>query len=95
MASSSVDPLQLFQAALAYKPADSPGQAELLAALRESLEAHPHLLPVLCNTLLQTVANAEDSLLKRWVIDLIHYGIARAPLPPETRAQCTSCIASD
>ncbi|KAI0322800.1 Symplekin tight junction protein C terminal-domain-containing protein [Amylostereum chailletii] len=90
MASNNVDPLQLFQAALAYKPADSPGQADLLAALRESLEAHPHLLPVLCNTLIQTVANAEDSLLKRWVIDLLHFGIARAPLPLETRAQLAS-----
>jgi symplekin len=86
MASAPLDPLQTLQAAL-HKPANSQEQADLLAALRDSLEARPQPLPILCATLLNTLLSADDSLLKRWVLDLIHYGIARAALPPEARTQ--------
>jgi symplekin len=74
-----MDPLQALGAALSV-PADSKEQADLLAALRETLEAQPHPIPVLCNTLLKTAAGSNDSLLRRWVLDLLHFGIARAPL---------------
>jgi symplekin len=79
-----MDPLQALTAALSV-PADSKEQAELLAALRETLEAQPHPIPVLCNTLLKTVAGSNDSLLRRWVLELLHFGIARAPLSVDAR----------
>jgi hypothetical protein len=79
-----MDPLQALTAALSV-PADSKEQADLLAALRETLEAQPHPIPILCNTLLKTAAGSNDSLLRRWVLDLLHFGIARAPLAVDTR----------
>ncbi|KIP10039.1 hypothetical protein PHLGIDRAFT_28714 [Phlebiopsis gigantea 11061_1 CR5-6] len=78
------DPLQQLSAALAV-PADSKEQADLLAALRESLEARPGPIQVLCTTLVKTVSGAGDSLLKRWVLDLLHFAICRSTLPIETR----------
>ena len=85
-----MDPLQALTAALSV-PADSKEQADLLAALRETLEAQPHPIPILCSTLLKTAAGSNDSLLKRWVLDLLHFGIARAPLSVEARTNraCT------
>ncbi|TFY75979.1 hypothetical protein EWM64_g8033, partial [Hericium alpestre] len=83
------DPLQLLAAAVAA-PADSQQQADLLATLRESLEAHPQPLPILCTHLVKTVSAPGDSLLKRWVLDLLQYAICRAPLPVETRTQLAS-----
>ena len=79
-----MDPLQALSAALSV-PADSKEQADLLTALRETLEAQPHPIPVLCNTLLKTAAGSNDSLLRRWVLDLLHFGIARAPLAVDAR----------
>ncbi|KAL4250329.1 hypothetical protein ABKN59_005891 [Abortiporus biennis] len=84
-----IDPLQALSAALAV-PADSKEQAELLAALRESLEAHPGPIPILCTTLLKTVSAAGDSLLKRWVLDLLHFAICRSTLSIEARTQLAS-----
>ncbi|KAA1468855.1 hypothetical protein DENSPDRAFT_863857 [Dentipellis sp. KUC8613] len=80
------DPLHLLSSALTV-PADSKQQADLLATLRASLEAHPAPIPILCSTLIKTVAGAGDSLLKRWVIDLLHFAICRAPLAAEARTQ--------
>ena len=79
-----MDPLQALTAALSV-PADSKEQANLLTALRETLEAQPHPIPILCNTLLKTAAASNDSLLRRWVLDLLHFGIARAPLAVDAR----------
>lgn len=84
-----VDPLQALSAALAV-PADSKEQADLLATLRESLEAHPSPIPILCTTLVKTVAGAGDSVLKRWVLDLLHFAISGPALSVEARAQCAS-----
>jgi symplekin len=81
---AAVDPLQLLSAALQF-PADSKDQADLLATLRESLEARPHPIPILCTTLIQTVSGAGDSLLKRWVLDLLQFAICRSTLSWETR----------
>ena len=86
MASNPVDPLQQLSAALAV-PADSKEQADLLAALRESLEAHPNPIPILCTTLIKTVSGAGDSLLKRWVLDLLHFAICRSSLSLDARTQ--------
>lgn len=86
MASNSVEPLQTLSAALAVPP-DSKEQAELLAALRESLEAHPNPIPILCTTLIKTVSGAGDSLLKRWVLDLLHFAICRSTLSLDARTQ--------
>ncbi|GBE86574.1 hypothetical protein SCP_0904530 [Sparassis crispa] len=89
MASAPLDPLQALSAALAA-PADSKEQAELLAALRESLEAHQGPIPILCTTLIKTVFGAADSLLKRWVLDLLHFAICRSSLSVEVRSQLAS-----
>lgn len=84
--SNPVDPLQQLSAALAA-PADSKEQADLLATLRDSLETHPSPIPILCTTLIKTVSGAGDSLLKRWVLDLLHFAICRSSLSPEARTQ--------
>ncbi|KAI0954916.1 hypothetical protein AcW1_006666 [Taiwanofungus camphoratus] len=89
MASNPVDPLQALSAALAVPP-DSKEQADLLATLRESLEAHPSPIPILCTTLVKTVSGAGDSLLKRWVLDLLHFAICRSSLTLEVRTQLAS-----
>lgn len=86
MAGNPIDPLQALSAALAVPP-DSKEQADLLATLRESLEAHPAPIPILCTTLVKTVSGAGDSLLKRWVLDLLHFAIARSTLSQDVRTQ--------
>ncbi|KAH8111033.1 Symplekin tight junction protein C terminal-domain-containing protein [Phellopilus nigrolimitatus] len=84
-----MDPLQALQAAYSV-PADSKEQAELLANLRENLEIHSNYIPVLCSSLIRGVSGAQDSLLKRWTLDLLHYGISRANLPIEKRTELAS-----
>jgi len=86
MSSSPVDPLQMLQAALAA-PANSNEQAEVLATLRESLENHPTPIPILLQTLISVLVNPGDSLLKRWILDLLHFAICRANLSLEHRTQ--------
>lgn len=87
MASNAFDPLQTLQAALAV-PANSKEQADILATLREFLETHPGPIRILVGTLINNVANAGDSLLKRWVIDLFHFAVGRADIPVEQKTQC-------
>lgn len=81
-----MDPLQALQAAYSV-PADSAEQADLLSKLRENLEAYPSYIPVLCSSLIRGVSGAQDSLLKHWTLDLLHYGISRANLPVEKRTE--------
>ena len=82
---AAVDPLQQLSAALAA-PADSQEQADLLASLRESLENHPSL-SILCSPLIKTLSGAGDSLMKRWVLDLLHFAICKSSLSTEARTQ--------
>ncbi|KAI0343250.1 hypothetical protein BDW22DRAFT_1356862 [Trametopsis cervina] len=89
MASNPFDPLKALSAALAA-PADSHEQAEVLNTLREHLEAHPSPIPVLCTTLINTLSNAGDSVLRRWVLDLLHFAICRSNLSVEARTQLAS-----
>ena len=84
MAAAVVDPLQSLSAVLAAPP-DSKEQADLLTTLREFLEARPQPIPILCTTLIKNVTGANDSLLKRWVLDLLHFAICRSPLSMEVR----------
>ena len=84
-----VDPLQALSAALAVPP-NSKEQSDLLNALRENLEAHPNPIPILCTTLIKTLTGAGDSLRKRWVLDLLHFAIARSSLQLNARTQCKS-----
>ena len=84
MAAAVVDPLQTLSAALAAPP-DSKEQADLLTTLRESLEARPQPIPILCTTLIKNATGASDSLLKRWVLDLLHFAICRSSLNIEVR----------
>lgn len=89
MANEPIDPLHALSQALSV-PADSKEQADLLSSLRESLEAHPSPIPILCTSLIKTVSNAGDTLLKRWVLDLLHFAIARSTLSVDVRTQCAS-----
>ncbi|KAJ4494142.1 Symplekin tight junction protein C terminal-domain-containing protein [Lentinula lateritia] len=89
MASNPVDPLQTLQAALNTEP-NSKEQADLLASLRESLEAQPAPIRVLVPILISRVVNAGDSLLKSWVIDLFHYGLCRSSLSLDVKTQLSS-----
>jgi hypothetical protein len=86
MASVPFDPLKALSAALAA-PADSKEQADALGSLREHLEAHPSPIPVICTTLISTLSNAGDSVLRRWVLDLLHFAICRANLSVDARTQ--------
>jgi symplekin len=86
MVDNPADPLQILSAALSA-PAGSKEQADLLATLRESLEAYPSPIPILCTTLLGVVPGAGDSLLKRWVLDLLHFAISRSSLTLDARTQ--------
>ncbi|KAG5652626.1 hypothetical protein H0H81_004355 [Sphagnurus paluster] len=89
MASNAVDPLHTLQAALQVAP-NSNEQANLLASLREHLESAPAPIPILVGTLTGLIVNAGDSLLKRWVIDLLHFAICRSTLSLEQRTQMAS-----
>ena len=84
MAAAVVDPLQTLSAALAAPP-DSREQADILTTLRESLEARPQPIPIICTTLIKNVSGANDSLLKRWVLDLLHFAICRSSLGMDAR----------
>ncbi|KAF8074984.1 Symplekin tight junction protein C terminal-domain-containing protein [Lyophyllum atratum] len=86
MASNPVDPLHTLQAALKVSP-NSKEQADLLAVLREQLENAPAPIPILAGTLTGLIVNAGDSLLKRWVIDLLHFAICRSSLSIDQRTQ--------
>jgi symplekin len=85
---SAVDPLQTLQAAWTAQP-NSKEQADILASLREALELQPAPVTVLVGALIGYVVNG-DSLLKTWVIDLLHFAICRAPLSIDQRTQCSS-----
>ncbi|KAL0576456.1 hypothetical protein V5O48_005531 [Marasmius crinis-equi] len=85
-----VDPLRTLQAAL-NSPANSRQQAEHLRILRESLELQPAPIPILLSTFLSIIAgNAGESLLKTWVLDLLHFAICRSTLTMEQKTQVSS-----
>ncbi|KAF6752970.1 Symplekin tight junction protein C terminal-domain-containing protein [Ephemerocybe angulata] len=86
MANNPLDPLQALQAALTV-PQNSKEQADLLSSLRESLENHPSPIPVLVDYLLRLVVNAGDSLLKRWILELLQFAICRSTLSQDVRTQ--------
>lgn len=81
-----MDPLQALQQAYAEQ-ADSNEQADRLSQLREHLEDHPTYLPVLCSSLIRGIPGTQDSLVRRWTLDLLHYGLSRANLPIEKRTE--------
>ncbi|KAJ7066730.1 Symplekin tight junction protein C terminal-domain-containing protein [Mycena amicta] len=84
-----MDPLQTLQWALSV-PANSKEQADILGSLREALEHQPAPITVLVTTLIGFVVGATESILKNWVIDLLHFAICRAPLSLEQRTQLAS-----
>ncbi|KZT59495.1 hypothetical protein CALCODRAFT_430835 [Calocera cornea HHB12733] len=79
------DPLQLLSSALSA-PADSPLQAERLSELRVVLEKkQPSLIPIMISNLLPTTALSLDSVLKRWLLDLVLYALGSQTLDYGTR----------
>ncbi|KIY64034.1 hypothetical protein CYLTODRAFT_402460 [Cylindrobasidium torrendii FP15055 ss-10] len=83
---SGDDPLQTLKAALSA-PTDSPEQAERLGDVRRLLESKPALIRTLVGVLIGTVVKAADSLVKRWLVDLIHYALCRSSLSPDEKTQ--------
>ena len=83
---AEMDPLQALQAAYSV-PADSKEQEEVLSELRENLEANPSYIPVICSTLIRGLLGVQDSLIRRWTLDLLHYGISKSNLPVERRTE--------
>ncbi|EJD43771.1 hypothetical protein AURDEDRAFT_65903 [Auricularia subglabra TFB-10046 SS5] len=81
-----MDPLEVLKQALSA-PAGSEEQRTVLTTLRERLELQPGLIHPLCMTLIPTVAGSADSLMKAWVLDLLHYALSRSPLPVDAKAQ--------
>ncbi|CAK5273974.1 unnamed protein product [Mycena citricolor] len=88
-ASNPSDPLQTLRAALTAE-ANSKEQADILAALRESLELRPAPITVLAEVLIRFVVDGGDSLLKTWVLDLLQFALCRAQLTLEQRTQLAS-----
>jgi symplekin len=82
-----MDPLSALAAAIAVEP-NSKAQYDLLSDLRESLEAAPGPIPILCTTLFKQLVGSGDSLLKKWFLDLLHFAICRSNLTLEVRTQC-------
>lgn len=83
---AAIDP----SAALIYAlqcPTDSPEQSQALKGLRVLLENDIEALRTLCPTLLQTAMNMQDSIFKRWAIDLFHFSITTNSLSLEIRTQ--------
>ncbi|KAL1745870.1 Symplekin tight junction protein C terminal-domain-containing protein [Schizophyllum fasciatum] len=80
------DPLGMLQAALTAE-ANSPAQADILIALRATLEAAPAPIPILVSTLISNVASWGDSLLRTWVVDLLCFGICTPSLHVDQRTQ--------
>ncbi|KIO25859.1 hypothetical protein M407DRAFT_24815 [Tulasnella calospora MUT 4182] len=89
-----MDPVQELQKALSL-PEDSPQQIQLLATLREYLEQQPAPITVIIPPLLHTIVPAKDSAFKRWVIDILHFGLSRSTLPGETKAQLATSTLED
>ncbi|KZT34250.1 hypothetical protein SISSUDRAFT_1065486 [Sistotremastrum suecicum HHB10207 ss-3] len=86
-----VDPIQLFSAAI-NDPPNSAQQAQTLATLREALESQPNRLPMFLSTLVGSTARAENSLLKSWMLDLLHYALSQTTLNIDARTQCEEAI---
>ncbi|KAG8927139.1 hypothetical protein FRC02_008439 [Tulasnella sp. 418] len=81
-----MDPLAALTTALNL-PADSPEQVQVLSQLSADLEQQPASIPVLVTTFLPNVVSSKDSAFKRWVIDLLHFGVSRSSLTPEVKLQ--------
>ena len=86
-AAAPLDPLEQL-GAVANAPVNSAQQAEMLAALRESLEGHPTLATV-CSGFALGLLPGPDSLLRRWALDLVHFAIAKSALSTDARTKCT------
>ena len=88
---AAIDP----SAALIYAlqcPPDSPEQSQALKGLGVLLESDLEALKTLCPTLLQTAMNMQDSVFKRWAMDLFHFSITTNRISLETRTQRMSSL---
>jgi symplekin len=82
-----VDPLHALQAALTAPPG-SPAQRAQLATLRAALDATPGRILLLLQMLLPYCrVSAENSEMKRWVLDLFANALGRASLSVDQRVQ--------
>ncbi|EJU03654.1 hypothetical protein DACRYDRAFT_21169 [Dacryopinax primogenitus] len=85
LSAGTPDPLQLLSSALSA-PADSAEQGERLVQLRVVLENNrPSLIPIMISNLLPTTAMSVDSVLKRWLLDLVLYALGSQALDYNTR----------
>ena len=54
--------------------------------MRELLELQPALIHPLAGTLFPTVLPMPDSMLKFWVLDLVHFALSKSALQVEAKA---------
>ena len=80
-----LDPLEQMGAAV-NAPANSQEQADMLAALRDSLENSPSLATV-CSSFACGFLAGPDSLLRRWALDLVHFAICKSALSTDARTK--------
>lgn len=85
----AMDPLDVLKKALS-SPAGSDDQRTVLAQLRAQLEMQPALIHPLCTMLVSTIVTASDSLMKLWVLDLLHFALSRSTLGVDAKAQRVS-----
>ena len=86
-AAPPLDPLEQM-GAVVNAPANSKEQADMLDALRDSIENHPTLATV-CSGFALGILAGPDSLLRRWALDLVHFAIAKSALSTDARTKRT------
>ena len=87
-----MDPYAALTQALQEK-IDSPEQTKALVALRPWLEQQPAALPQLCPMLVKTVAAGEDSLFKRWALELYAFALGSSTIASDARTTSTCAYA--
>jgi hypothetical protein len=78
------DPYQALTVALA-KPAETVDQVKALQVVSDLLEQQPAAVQTICLPLFEHIKNTGDTVLKRWVLERIAFGVGRSSLHMETK----------
>ncbi len=83
---SPLDPLAALTTSLSL-PADSPSQASSFLTASQAFESAPQniqavIIPVL-NQVMEGESGKKDTLLKRWLLEMVGYGMGRSELSME------------
>ena len=80
------DPVSAFATALAAPP-ESPAQDQALLDAGSRFEQQPDKLPELCAQLLPMVVEGNDTMLRRWALEMVLLAVGRAKLAGEVKLQ--------